>query len=81
MKSVWTITFIELLIFIYLISPTKTKNLFFKAATVKVTKVTKRYETKKRESKHYNNFHPGVSQIKIVCLRAATHQCFQLQVF
>lgn len=35
MKSVWIITFIELLNFIYLISPTKIKNLFFKGMPAK----------------------------------------------
>lgn len=82
MKSVWTITFIELLNFIYLISPTKTKNLFFKGVPAKAggsnSKSYKSYKTirgkKKSESKHHNNFHPGISQIKIVCLRATAHQ-------
>lgn len=78
----YVITFIELLNVIYLISPTKIKNLFFKGVLAKAgssnTKSYKRYKTKKEQT--VNNFHPGVSQIKITCLRATAHQCFQLQV-
>lgn len=61
MKSVWIITCIELLNFIYLISPTKTKNLFFKGVRAKAggnnSKSYKSYKTMwdKKKSKQFSS--------------------------